>query len=340
MDFGGFGAPGAGDPAPWSAQGRVKAAVELRHSAIGLVREGRWAEAAATVADSVAQLRAIAVTDPQAADQELGKSLASLAGYQTTEGRTAKCLELAMEAAPLLRHGVAADPAGYLAALTLDLYLMADACRQLKRYGEATDAVAEALACVRRPDFRADPGVAVVMQSPELADNVGELLGYQCQMILFAVYTARNEPVEALATAHEALGAAHLLASRAPRRFTVALARHLSTLAELYTKRRDVQIALGYRHEALPLWEAAVGYSRADLGHDFGNGARVRVVQSLRGYAMQLVTVSRPLEAFAPAREATEHARTLARSDPVRYQALFERCQKTLAALEQRGRRK
>lgn len=338
MDFGGFGAPGAGDPAPWSAQGRVKAAVDLRRSAIGLLREGRWADAAATVTDSVAQLRAIAATDPQAADQELGKSLASLAGYQSVEGRTAQCLEFALEAAPLLRRGVAADPGGYLAALALDLYLMAEACHRLKRYGEATDAVAEALACVRQPDFRPDPGVAAVMQSPEVAENVGELLGYQCQMILFAVYTARNEPAEALATAHDALDAAHLLASRAPRRFTVALARHLSLLAELYTKRRDVQVALGYRHEALPLWETGIGYARADLGHDFGGGAQIRLVQALRGYAMQLVTLSRPGEALAPAREATQVARTLARNDPVRFQALFERCQKTLAALEQRAR--
>ena len=342
MDFGGFGeygGPGAGDPAPWSAQARVKAAVDLRRSAMGLWREGRWSDAAATVADSVAQLRAIAATDPQAAERELGKSLAALAGIQSAEGHTGQCLELAWEAAALLRPGVAADPGACLAALTLDLYYLADAFRRLKRYDEAVETITEALACLRRPEFRPDPALGALLQTPELAENVRELMTHQCQMILFIVYTARNEPAEALATAHDALESAQLLASRGPRRYTLTLAQHLSLLAELYTKRRELQIALGYRHEALPLWETAIGYARADLGHDFADGAKFRLARALHGYALQLVTLSRPGEALAPVREATELARALARSGLVAYQALFERCQKTLAALEQRLRK-
>ena len=342
MDFGGFGehgGPGAGDPAPWTAQGRVKAAVDLRRGIIGPAREGRWSEASATAADAVAQLRAVAATDPQAAGPELGKSLALLAGFQATQGRTEHCLQLASEAAPLLRHGAAADPGPYLAALALDLYYMADALRRLKRHDEAVGTIAEALAYLRRPDFRPDPTVAALMQSPELTENIKELIGYQCRTVLLTVYIARNEPAEALATAHDALEDAQLPASRVPRRYTVTLAQHLSLLAELYTKRRELQVALGYRQEALPLWETAIGYARDDLGRDFGNGARYRLAQALRGYAIQLVTLSRSGEALALAREATVHARTLARSGLFTYQAMFERCQKTLAALEQRLRK-
>lgn len=324
-----------GEP-PWSTRGRIEEAVALRRSAIPALLAGDFARAAVPLQEAVTRLRAVAATDPEPAGPQLGRSLAASAGLLARENGFESVLPLALEARPLLERGAAADPRQFLYAQAFNLQILGECHRRLGQYDSAAQALVEAIELAERPECQPDPLTLAMLPEPELAQAVRPFLLQRCHAVLFLAYLKQGREPEALATAHVALDLARELAAHHPESCALVLAAQLSALGEIYAKRRESQIAVGYRQESIPHWQDAIRNARARLARDPAERKRVALVQALRGYALELGRLERTAEAADPAREAVQLARQLASRDPKKHQALFESSQRLLARLEQR----